>query len=289
MAELLIGKRVVERIAADLAPRIATLVHEGIRPTLALVRMGAQSSDLSYERTATRRAETLGIATRSVVLDGFAPQEALEAAVHEINHDSTIHGCLLFRPLPTFIDESRVCEILDVRKDIDGITLASLAAVFTDRHEGYPPCTASACIELLDYYGIPLVGAHIVVVGRSLVVGKPVSMMLLRRNASVTICHSRTEGLASLCRAADIVICATGSARIFGPEYFSAQQTVLDVGINFDTQGTLCGDVDFDAVEPLVRAITPVPGGIGSITTSVTMAHTVAAAEDALTRAHAGQ
>lgn len=282
MAELLMGKRVVERIAIDLAGRIATLSHAGVTPTLALVRMGARSDDLSYERTAKKRAETLGIAVRSIVLDTFTPQRALEAAIQQINHDEDIHGCLLFRPLPTFIDESRVCEMLEPRKDIDGITLASLAAVFTDGHAGYPPCTASACVELLEHYDIPLVGKHVVVAGRSLVVGKPVSMMLLRHNASVTICHSCTEHLDALCRSADIVICATGRARAFGPEFFSPHQTVLDVGINFDTQGNLCGDVDFAAVEPIVGAITPVPGGIGSITTSVTMAHTVAAAEAAL-------
>ena len=163
-----------------------------------------------------------------------------------------------------------------------GITLASLASVFTDGHAGYPPATAAACIQLLDHYQVPLQGKHVVVVGRSLVVGKPVSMMLLRRNASVTICHSKTENLADIMRSADVVICATGRARTFGAQFFGPGQTVLDVGINFDTQGNLCGDVDFAEVEPVVAAITPVPGGIGTVTTSVTMAHTVAAAEAAL-------
>ena len=151
--------------------------------------------------------------------------------------------------------------------------------MFTDSSDGFPPCTAQACVEILDFYKIPLVGKHVVVIGRSLVVGKPVSMMLLRRNASVTICHSRTENLPELCRTADIVICAVGRARAFGKEYFRAGQTVLDVGINFDSRGTLCGDVNFDEVEPVVDAITPVPGGIGTVTTSVTMAHVVDAAE----------
>ena len=175
-----------------------------------------------------------------------------------------------------------MCELLDPKKDIDGITLASLASVFTDGHAGYPPATAAACIQLLDHYQVPLQGKHVVVVGRSLVVGKPVSMMLLRRNASVTICHSKTENLADIMRSADVVICATGRARTFGAQFFGPGQTVLDVGINFDTQGNLCGDVDFAEVEPVVAAITPVPGGIGTVTTSVTMAHTVAAAEAAL-------
>lgn len=289
MVTLLTGKPVVERLAADLAPRARALTQAGVTPTLAIVRMGERPDDLSYERTARKRAESLGIAVRPFVLDEFAPQEALEAAIHEVNHDPNIHGCLLFRPLPSFIDEAYVCELLAPQKDIDGITLASLAAVFTDGHQGFPPATAAACIEMLEHYEVPLEGKHVVVVGRSLVVGKPVSMMLLRRNASVTLCHSRTEDLAGLCRSADIVICATGRARAFGAEFFSPGQTVLDVGINFDTQGNLCGDVDFESVEPLVGAITPVPGGLGTVTTSVTMAHTVAAAEAALAAREGGR
>ena len=286
MATLLTGKSVVERMAQGLAPRIDALVQAGVTPTLTLVRVGERPDDLSYERTAVKRAEALGIAVRRTMLDELAPQEALEAALIELNCDSDVHGCLLFRPLPSFMDEGRVCELLVPDKDVDGITLASLASVFTDGRTGFPPSTAAACLEMLDHYGIPVAGKHVVVVGRSLVIGKPVSMMLLRRNASVTICHSKTEDLARLCASADIVVCATGRARAFGAEFFSPVQTVLDVGINFDTQGKLCGDVDFEAVEPVVGAITPVPGGIGSVTTSVTMAHTVEAAERAA--AHRG-
>ena len=246
MAELLKGKPVVDSMALDLRARIEALGRAKVVPALALVRVGQRPDDLSYERTARKRAESLGIAIRPYELDEFAPQAAIE------------------------------------KKDIDGITLASLASVFTDGHAGYPPATAAACIQLLDHYQVPLQGKHVVVVGRSLVVGKPVSMMLLRRNASVTICHSKTENLADIMRSADVVICATGRARTFGAQFFGPGQTVLDVGINFDTQGNLCGDVDFAEVEPVVAAITPVPGGIGTVTTSVTMAHTVAAAEAAL-------
>ena len=282
MAELLKGKPVVDSMALDLRARIEALGRAKVVPALALVRVGQRPDDLSYERTARKRAESLGIAIRPYELDEFAPQAAIEAAIHEVNRDENVHGCLLFRPLPSFVDESHVCELLDPKKDIDGITLASLASVFTDGHAGYPPATAAACIQLLDHYQVPLQGKHVVVVGRSLVVGKPVSMMLLRRNASVTICHSKTENLADIMCSADVVICATGRARTFGAQFFGPGQTVLDVGINFDTQGNLCGDVDFAEVEPVVAAITPVPGGIGTVTTSVTMAHTVAAAEAAL-------
>lgn len=289
MAELLKGKPVVEALALDLNARIQKLRNAGVEPTLALVRVGERPDDLSYERTARKRAEALGIAIRSYALDEFAPQAAIETVIRGVNRDAAVHGCLLFRPLPSFVDESRMCELLDPKKDIDGITLTSLASVFTDGHAGYPPATAAACIELLEHYRVPLTGKHVVVVGRSLVVGKPVSMMLLRRNASVTICHSKTENLAELCRSADVVICATGRARTFGARFFSPGQTVLDVGINFDTHGNLCGDVDFAEVESVVGAITPVPGGIGTVTTSVTMAHTVAAAEAALAACEAGR
>ncbi|GAA6490090.1 bifunctional 5,10-methylenetetrahydrofolate dehydrogenase/5,10-methenyltetrahydrofolate cyclohydrolase [Gordonibacter urolithinfaciens] len=289
MATLLTGKPVVDRLAQELAPRIEALGRAGIVPALAIVRMGERPDDLSYERTAQKRAESLGIAVRPFVLPEDAPQEVLEAALAEVNADASIHGCLLFRPLPAHIDEARACELLAPDKDVDGITLASLASVFTDGATGFPPSTAAACLELLDHYGVPLEGKRVAVAGRSLVVGKPVSMMLLRRNATVTLCHSRTENLAEVVRASDVVICATGRARMFGAEFFRPGQTVLDVGINFDAEGNLCGDVDFDAAEPVVDALTPVPRGLGTVTTSVTMAHTVAAAEAALAAREGGR
>lgn len=279
MAQLLTGKEVVASMKDDLAKRVEALVARGIVPTLAIVRMGERPDDLSYERTATRRAEGLGIAVRSFVLDAQASEEELESVIRTVNADDGIHGCLMFRPLPPHIDETRICDLLAPEKDIDGISKASLAGVFADVEHGFPPATAQACLEMLDFYGIPVEGKHVVVVGRSLVIGKPVAMMLLGRNASVTLCHSKTEDLVSLMRLGDIVICATGRPRAFGAVYFSPGQTVLDVGINFDDAGNLCGDVDFDAVEPFVGAITPVPGGLGSVTTSVTMAHVVRAAE----------
>ena len=287
MAELLKGKPVVDRMAEDMRGRIAALEEQGVKPTLALVRLGQRPDDLSYERTAVKRAAGLGIHTKPYVLDEFAPEAALKATLQSINYDKTVHGCLMFRPLPTFMDEKAMCNTLTAAKDVDGISLASLAAVFTDAPDGFPPCTAAACVKILEHYQVPIAGKHVVVIGRSLVVGKPVSMMLLRRNASVTICHSRTENLPEISRSADIVICATGRARAYGREYFRAGQTVLDVGINFDAYGKLCGDVDFEVVEPIVDAITPVPGGVGTVTTSLTMEHTVAAAEAQLKAAQA--
>lgn len=265
-----------------LAPRVAALAKRGVTPALAIVRMGERASDLSYERTAARRAEGLGIDACPLVLPADAPAEELARTIRAVNADPSVHGCLMFRPLPSHVDEARICDLLSPDKDVDGITSASLSGVFAGKPLGFPPATAQACLEVLDFYGIPVRGKHAVVVGRSLVIGRPVAMMLLARDASVTLCHSRTEGLASLMRQADIVVCATGRPRAFGAEHFSFGQTVLDVGINFDVRGVLCGDVDFDAVEPVLGAagaITPVPGGLGSVTTSVTMEHVVRAAE----------
>lgn len=282
MAKLLTGKEVSSAIWENLMPRIDRLRAAGVAPTLAIVRVGERPDDLSYERTATKRADTLGIAVRRFELPADATQAQLEEVVDLVNTDETIHGCLLFRPLPVAMDERAVCDRLAPEKDIDGIGSASLAGVFADTGEGFPPATARACLETLDFYGIPVEGKRVVVLGRSLVIGRPVAMMLLARHATVTLAHSRTEDAAAHTREADIVVCATGRARAFGPEYFVPGQTVLDVGINFDEAGNLCGDVDFDAVEPVLGpegAITPVPRGLGGVTTSVTMAHVVQAAE----------
>lgn len=279
MTRILKSKPVTDAIAADLAHRVERLKILGIEPTLAIVRVGSRPDGLSYERTACKRAKALGLTTRVFELDEKVSQEKLLLQIRRINADSSIHGCLVFRPLPSEMEDKLVCDELAMAKDIDGVSTASLGAVFTDGKEGFAPSTAEACVRALDFYDIPVEGKHVVVVGRSLVVGKPVAMLLLRRNASVTICHSRTEDLPKIMRTADIVICATGRARAFDASCFREGQTVLDVGINFDKDGNLCGDVDYESVEPVVDAITPVPGGLGSVTTSITMEHTVSAAE----------
>ncbi len=275
------SKPVVDAMNADLHPRVESLRQKGIIPTLAIVRVGNRPDDVSYERTAIKRAESLDMAVRVFELPEDVSYELIAGDIEFINEDPSIHGCLMFRPLPEFLDEKALCDLLVPHKDVDGISTAALAGIFTDDPDSLPPATAEACIKVLDHYGISLEGKHVVVVGRSLVIGKPVSMMLLRHNASVTICHSKTENLASITRNADIVICATGRPRAYGADYFAPGQVVLDVGINFDAEGHMCGDVDFEAVEPLVAAITPVPGGIGAVTTSCTMEHTIVSAERA--------
>ena len=275
------SKPVVEAMEKDLKPRVEQLRARGVVPTLAIVRVGDRPDDISYERTAIKRAEALDIDVRVFEFPSDVSHDLLAGDIKYINEDPKIHGCLMFRPLPEFLDEKALCDLLAPHKDVDGVSSAALAGIFMDDPDSLPPSTAEACIKVLDHYRIPLEGKHVVVVGRSLVIGKPVSMMLLRHNASVTICHSKTADLPSITRAADIVICATGRAKAYGADYFAPGQIVLDVGINFDDEGHMCGDVDFAQVEPLVTAITPVPGGIGSITTLCTMEHTVMAAEQA--------
>ena len=285
MAQLLKGAEVVsalnERIKAD----VSALVSRGVLPTLAILRVGEKPDDLAYERGAIKRAETVGVAVKQIVLPETVSQESLLAEIERINADDTIHGCLMLRPLPKHIDDLRAREALLPEKDIDGITEGSLAGVFSGTKRGFPPCTAQACMEILSYYGIDPAGKRAVVIGRSLVIGKPVAMMLLQKNATVTICHTKTKDMPSETRRAEILIVAAGRAGVVGAEYVSAGQTVLDVGINFDASGKMTGDADFAAVEPIVGAITPVPGGVGTVTTSVLMAHVTEAAKRALERA----
>lgn len=279
MADLLLGKPVADAMAVDIVARAKALTASGKQPTLSIVRVGERPDDLTYERSAMKRADACGIAVKQFVLPADASTDDVLAAVAAVNSDDSIHGCLLFRPLPEGIDEQAVCNALDPAKDIDGITRGSLATLLAGTGEGFAPCTAAACIDILDHYGINPQGKKAVVLGRSLVIGKPVALMLLARNATVTVCHSRTQDLASAVRDADIVVCATGRARAYGADLFAPGQTVLDVGINFDDEGNLCGDADFDAVESVVSAITPVPRGVGSVTTVAMLRNVVIAAE----------
>jgi len=285
MAQLLKGAEVVSALNETIQSDVASLVSCGTMPTLAILRVGEKPDDLAYERGAMKRAETVGIAVRQIVLPETVSQEELLAEIAKINADATIHGCLMLRPLPKHIDDQRAREALLPEKDVDGITDGSLAGVFTGTKRGFPPCTAQACMEILNHYGIDPVGKSAVVVGRSLVIGKPVAMMLLQKHATVTICHTRTVDMPSVTKRAEILIVAAGRAGVVGAEYVSAGQTVLDVGINFNAEGKMVGDVDFAAVEPIVGAITPVPGGVGTVTTSVLMAHVVEAAKRSLERA----
>ena len=278
MAKQLLGKEVTaalnERIKAD----VATLNAKGIKPTLGIIRVGERPDDLSYERGATKRCETLGVEYKKYLLPADVSQEELLKVVDEVNKDDNIHGVLMFRPLPKHIDQTLVENALAAEKDVDCQTDASLGGVFTGKKVGFPPCTPQACMEILDHYGIDCTGKKAVVIGRSLVVGKPAAQMLIKKNATVTTCHTRTIDMPSVAREGEILIVAAGRAGVVGAEYVSPGQIVIDVGINVNEEGKLCGDVDYAAVEPIVEAITPVPGGVGSVTTSVMVGHVVEAA-----------
>lgn len=281
MATLLTGKEVVKNLNEHVIEQVKTLKSQGVNPTLAILRLGERQDDLAYERSAMLRAEKLGVEVQRIMLPSDCTQEDLLGAIRKINDDDTIHGCLMLRPLPAGLDEHMACEALRPEKDIDCITSGSLARVFTGKGAGYPPCTAEACLEILDYYHFELSGRKAVVVGRSLVIGKPAAMLLLERNATVTICHTRTRDLAQECKKADVLIVAAGKTGAVDGSCVSQGQTVIDVGIHVSEDGTMCGDVDFQSVEPLVGAITPVPGGVGTVTSSVLMRHVVQAAAKA--------
>lgn len=282
MATILKGAPVVAAMNERNAALCEQLKAKGITPTLAVVRVGEREDDLSYERGVIARCGKVGVEVKQFLLPADASQDDLLKVIAKVNAEDTIHGCLLFRPLPKQFNDRTVRAALAPEKDIDGITDGSLAGVFTNTALGYPPCTAQACLEILKYYDIPLSGKRAVVVGRSLVVGKPAAMMLDRENATVTICNSRTQNLPALCKEADVVVVAMGKRGFIGADCLREGQTVVDVGIHVGDDGKLCGDVRFAEAEPVVEAITPVPGGVGTVTTSVLVGHVVEAAEKTL-------
>ncbi len=279
MAKILEGKTVAQALAGQLRLRVDELRKHGLQPRLAILRVGEHESDLAYERAAIKRCAGLGIEVEAVTLPENVTTTAVLDAIERINSDERIHGCLPLRPMPAAVDDNAVRDCLAAAKDVDGIGPTSLAGLFTGAAGGFCPCTAQACLELLDYYGVPLRGKHAVIIGRSLVVSKPLAMLLVGRDATVTISHTKTEDLPALCRSADILVAAAGRAGMVDSSFLRPGQTLVDVGVNVNSQGKLCGDVCFEQAEPIVDAITPVPGGVGSVTTLVLCKHVIQAAE----------
>lgn len=278
MAEILTGKPVAAAITENLTARARVLTERGVEPCLAIVRVGEDGGAVSYERNAIKRCEKIGIKVKSIVLPERSTQDEVLAVIDGINADDGIHGCLMFRPLPRMLMEREICERLKPEKDVDCMTGASLATVFSGSGAGFAPCTAQSCVEILEHYGVELEGKNVAVIGRSLVIGRPVSMLLQARNATVTMCHSGTADLPDVCRRADIIIAAVGRAGMVDESFVRPGQVVIDVGINV-TENGICGDVSFDSVAEKVAAITPVPGGVGSVTTAVLCKHVIEAAE----------
>ena len=281
MAQRLLGRPVADAIKEDLARRVAALAEKGVTPRLAVIRLGEDPGDMAYERSILRNCEKLGCAAQSMALPPDISQEALIDRIEQVNADPSIHGCLLLRPLPKHMDSAKVCDALAPEKDLDGMGCRALGALFAGREDAFAPCTAQACLEMLKYYGIDPAGKRAAVVGRSLVIGRPVGQLLLHADATVTLCHSRTPELPAVCREADILIVAVGRAGMIGAEHTRPGQVILDVGVN-SVEGKLCGDVRTEEAEETAAAVSPVPGGVGAVTPSVLMAHLVEAAERAI-------
>jgi methylenetetrahydrofolate dehydrogenase (NADP+) / methenyltetrahydrofolate cyclohydrolase len=278
MAVILKGAEVVNSIKEKMLKEVAELISKGITPCLGIVRLGARPDDLAYERGAIKRCEGVGIKCSIFEYPEDTTQDELIHEIQKINSDAGIHGILLFRPLPKHIDENVIKYVISPDKDVDCFNPVNVAKVFEGDESGFAPCTPEAVMEMLQHYDIDVTGKHVVIVGRSLVVGKPLSMLLLKKNATVTICHTKTKNLEETCKSAEILIAAAGKARMIRPEFASSGQIVIDVGINLDKDGNLCGDVDFELVEKIVDKITPVPGGVGTVTTSVLVKHVIRAA-----------
>jgi len=277
------GMPVVGALLEKIAGQMQILGEKQIVPKLAVVRVGEREDDISYEKSILKRFSAAGAAVEVVALPTDLPQHILDETITGLNGDASVHGILVFSPLPGHLSQSRLKGLIDPKKDVDGIGTANSAAVYEGEGSGeaYAPCTAQAVIELLDFYDIGLAGKRVTLIGRSLTVGKPLAMLLLKKNATVTICHTKTIDLAAECRRADILVACAGSAKMVGADFTHPGQIVVDVGVNM-LGGRLCGDADYEAICGNVAAITPVPGGVGAVTTSVLLKNTVNSAMRAL-------
>lgn len=281
MSEILYGPSAAAALDEETMRRTAALKAAGISPKLAIVRVGRKEADLSYERGVLKRAEKVGILAEVTELPELCREMDLLSVIGRLNADPDVHGILLFRPLPKELDEEKIVSFISPEKDVDGVTDASAVGVYAGKDIGYPPCTADAVMRILEHYGYELQGKRAVIVGRSLVVGKPLSMMLLKKNATVTICHTKTKDLPSVTKEADLLIAAAGHIGTIRAEHVREGQTVIDVGINVNEEGKLCGDAEAEEIAPIVCAYTPVPKGVGSVTVSVLLQHAADAAEKA--------
>lgn len=275
--QIIKGKPVADKISEDLIKEVELLVKEGINPKLTIVRVGARSDDLSYERGALKRCQNIGITTEVLELDENITQEEYIDVLKKANDDKDVNGILCFRPLPKHLNEEVIKYVIASEKDVDCFSPINSAKVMEGDKSGFPPCTPTAVVEILKHYNVDLKGSKVTVLGRSMVVGKPVSMLLLSEHATVTICHSKTKNLSDVAAEADVLIAAIGRAKMVDESFVKDGAVVIDVGINVDEEGNLCGDVDTNAVLNKVSMITPVPAGVGSVTTSILAKHVVKA------------
>ncbi len=279
MSRILKGAEVSEAIIKKCLADSQMLRSKGIIPTLAILRVGERADDISYERGAMKKCASAGVEVKNVVLPVDISSDDFFNELERLNNDEKVHGILMFRPLPAHIDGEKARCMLNFEKDVDGCTDASLAGVFTNSNIGFTPCTAQAAMEILDFYSIECQGKRAAVLGRSLVVGRPAAMLLMHKNATPVICHTKTQNPQEISRDADIIIVCTGQSESIGANYFKAGQVVVDVGIGWsEEKSKLVGDVDFENVCDIVEAVTPVPGGVGAVTTAVLVSHVVEAA-----------
>ena len=273
--EELRGKAVADNLHLEIAKQTEELKAKGITPKLAVVRVGAREDDLAYERGILKKFANNNVDVVVKELPQDTDQETLDREVRTLNDDPTVNGILMFRPLPKHLTDENIKSFIDPGKDVDVMGYGNMAGLFAGDKDAYAPCTAQAVMEILNFYGIETKGKNVTVIGRSLVIGKPVTLLLIAANATVTVCHTKTRDLKAECQRADIIVAAAGVAKMLTKEFVRPGQVVIDVGMNVDGNGKLCGDVDYEEVSQIVDKITPVPGGVGAVTTSVLMKYTV--------------
>ncbi len=279
--KLLLGTTVAKDKTEQLREKVEELHKQGIKPKLVMMRVGDKADDLAYQRSALSRMEKVNILSEVQEFPNDVTEEVFLKQLEENNQSDEVHGILIFLPLPKHLDLKKVKECISPDKDIDAISPINIARLM-NAEECFVPCTPKAVMELLSYYNIPLQGKHVVVIGRSMVVGKPVSMLLLNENATVTMTHSKTTNLHELTKSADIIVCALGKSKFLTEEYVSSHSVVIDVGINVDETGALTGDADTEQILPIIKAITPVPRGVGSVTTVMLAKQVIESAERGL-------
>lgn len=279
--KLLLGTTVAKDKTEQLREKVEELHKQGIKPKLVMMRVGDKADDLAYQRSALSRMEKVNILSEVQEFPNDVTEEVFLRQLEQNNQNDEVHGILIFLPLSKHLDLKKVKECISPDKDIDAISPVNIARLM-NAEECFVPCTLKAVMELLSYYNIPLQGKHVVVIGRSMVVGKPVSMLLLNENATVTMTHSKTTNLQELTKRADIIVCALGKSKFLTEEHVSSHSIVIDVGINVDETGALTGDADTEQILPIVKAITPVPRGVGSVTTVMLAKQVIESAERGL-------
>ena len=269
------GKEVADKIVEEIKVKVEELKGKGVSPKLAILRVGAREDDLAYERGVLKRFESAGVEVEVTAVDAGISQEELDKTFDGINNDPKVHGILVFRPLPKGLSDEHMRRTIDPGKDVDFMDIRNMEDCLAGVRDCSAPCTAEAVMELIKHYQIETKGKKVTVVGRSLVIGKPAALLLTTANATVTICHTKTVNIEEECRNADIIVACCGVAKMITEKFVKPGQIVIDVGMNVDEEGKLCGDVDYEKVSEIADAVTPVPGGVGSITTAILLKHVV--------------